>query len=232
MDEGHRQQPVELAVHDRASFQVQRREQAAFRVGEGDERDGRGEDHEELRQPEPDPSPGPGEVPVRGARVAGLLGQPAEARRDLRLVIGRRAAVSLAIGLHRRGQLAGSHPYAGEIAPRRVGGWVLAQPDHGLPRGCCLALVVEAVQGIAVAEQRGPGDRRVLVADGAPEVGDRGAGIAIVEPLAPARDQASGEVGVERALGAQRGVEGWVGEEVGAGSGALVSGVGHPGGRY
>ena len=63
------------------------------------------------------------------------------------------------------------------------------------------------------------------MADGPPEVGDRGAGVAIVEPLATTGDQALGEVGVERALGAERGVEGWVGEEV-------AGGVGHPSGRY
>ena len=52
-----------------------------------------------MRQPEPDRAAAAREVPVRGAGVAGLLGQPAESRGDLRLVLGGRAAIGLAIGV-------------------------------------------------------------------------------------------------------------------------------------
>src|SRR6185295_7058239 len=97
----------------------------------------------------------------------------AEARRDLRLVLGRRAAVRLAIRLGRRLQLTRADAHAREVSPRLVGGRVVAQPADRLPRRRGLALVVEAIQRVAVAEECGAGDRRVGVPNDAAEVDQR-----------------------------------------------------------
>ena len=73
------------------------------------------------------------EVALRGAGVAGLLVEPAEAAGDLGLVLGRRPAVRLAVGGDRAVQVAVADARGRDVPPRRVGRRRLGQLEDGRP---------------------------------------------------------------------------------------------------
>ena len=138
------------------------------------------------------------EVALGRAGVAGLLGEPAQPVRDLRLVLRRGPAVRLAVRAHRRPQ--GAHPDAGgrEVPPRPIGGRGLAQLDDRLPVGDRAVLVVQAVARLAQPEQRRGRDGRVVEPDDADVMGGRRLVLAGMEEVVRAREEA------DRGLARQR----------------------------
>ena len=228
MHERHAQQAIQLALADVESVEPELAEDGLARVVLGDQRDaGRDEDHGDG-QPEPDRAAAPREVPVRGAGVAGLLGQPAESRGDLGLVLRGSPAIGLSIGIDGLVQIARADAHARKVPPSPIRGSVLGQGGHGLPRRGGARLVVHPVQRVARPEQRGAGDLGLGMARGAPEVGDGQLVLAGLERRAAACDEAAGNDLRERALRLERRVELRVAQRV---EGCLV-GLVHPAGRY
>ena len=89
------------------------------------------------------------------------------------LVLARRSLVGLAIGVDGAGQVAVADAGRRDVAPGRVGERVLGQLEQRLPGLDRRRLVVEAVVDLAQAEQRGPGERRVVEPDDAREIPPR-----------------------------------------------------------
>ena len=118
------------------------------------------------RDPRP-VAPAAREVALRGAGVAGLLVQPAEPVGDLGLVLRGRPTVGFAVGRDRAVQVAVADPRRRDVPPGGVGRRRLRQLEDGRPARDRLRLVVEPVVGLAEAEQRRGGDRRVVEADDA-----------------------------------------------------------------
>ena len=111
------------------------------------------------------PLPAPGEVPGRGAGIAHLLGQPAQARCDLRPVLRGGPALGLAVGALGSGEVPVAHPHRGDLAPCPVRDTRFGQREDLLPRRPGLVLVVEAVQAHPQPEERGRGLLHVRGAD-------------------------------------------------------------------
>ena len=106
-----------------------------------------------------------GEVAPRRPDVAGLLRQPAEPVRDLRLVLGRCPPVRLAVGGDRALQVAVADAGRGDFAPGVVGRGRLGQLEDRLPGRDRAGLVVHPVAGLAGAEQRRRGHLRIVEAE-------------------------------------------------------------------
>ena len=111
------------------------------------------------------------EVALRGPGVAGLLGQPAEPAGDLGLVLGRRPAVGLAVGVDRAVQVAVADARRRDVPPgRRRSRASRGSSRTAVQRRDRLGLVVEPVVRLAEPEQGRRRDRRVVEADDAIEV--------------------------------------------------------------
>ena len=106
-----------------------------------------------------------GEVPSRGLRIPGFLGEPAQARGDLRLVGGRCPPVGLAIRLDRPVQVAMADPGRRDVPPGQIGRWCLAQLGRGLPRREGRVVLIESIARLAEAEQCRRGQRRIVEPD-------------------------------------------------------------------
>ena len=141
VEERHRPEPPVLPLRHAELVELERLEDVLALVGEQrGERDDRR--HRDDQQGERQPrrvAASAREVAPRGAGVAGLLGQPAEAVGDLGLVLGRRPPVGLPIGLDGARVVAGSDARGRDVAPGRVGrrrlGQVAGWPTRsGRPR--------------------------------------------------------------------------------------------------
>ncbi len=109
----------------------------------------------------------PGEVAPGGAAVAGLLGQPAQSRGDLRLVARRRPAVGLAVGLDRA---RGSLPSPDELRPRcsaRPGSCWASRRRPAAARQLARAWSSSLArnQTLPMPSMAAGGDRRIGIAD-------------------------------------------------------------------
>jgi hypothetical protein len=95
VEQDDRQQPPDLALGDERLVELERVVDAEAVGGEGRrERDGNRDPQDRVRGDGEMAAAAAGEVPPRGADVAGLLRQPAEAVRDVALVLERRAAIA------------------------------------------------------------------------------------------------------------------------------------------
>ena len=134
------------------------------------------------------------------------LRQPAEPVRDLGLVLGRRAAIGLAIGIDRAREVASRTRAAAMFRQAAYVDGVSRSSRTASQAATRRALVVEAVAGLAEPEEGRGGDRRVVEADDPPVAiaaarkspDSRSSPAAVEERRAPRRAERA------RALQAQR----------------------------
>ena len=106
-----------------------------------------------------------GEIAARGARVAGLFGKPPQAGGDEPLVRGRGAPLALAVGVERALEILGPNARRSDLTPGPIGRRRFRHRRDSLPRIECLAVAIQAIEGVAHSEQAGCGDVLVGHAD-------------------------------------------------------------------
>jgi len=218
MEQRDGEEPVELPVRDRAVNERERLEQRIVRLEDRGERHDDRDAQDRLGQSERAAATArAGEVAVRRAGLAHLLRQPAEAARDLRAILRRGSSVGFAIRVARRGQLAGPHPRARDLAPGPVGARCLRQLHDRLPGAERLGLVIHPEERVAGPEPGFGGHRRVVEPEDPAVIGQGLGRLAGFEVIAGAVEQAPRGRGRQGSLG---------------GPGRIEVGRIHRGGRY
>ena len=169
VDERDRPQPPQLPVRD--GHLVEQEDLENLRADRARELDGerhdRGDRHDHDRDRQAHVAACPGEVLPRGARVAELLGQPAEPVGDLGAILLRRALLRLPVGVERPAQVLRPDAPGRDVAPREVRGRVLGKTRRLLPRTERGVVLVHPVERLAEPDVRRGGDRGIVEADDA-----------------------------------------------------------------
>ena len=211
VDQNDGEQPIDLAAGDQVLVELElqleraagtdlaRRRRPALHRDQG--RDHRHADDQVGHEGRQHVAAAAREVAASGTGVAGLLGEPAQARGDQRLVGGGGAPLALAVGVERALEVLGANPRRRDLTPGSIRCRRLGQGGHLLPRGQGVGLAVQAVERVAHAVQGGRGNVPVRRAERPAVQGQGVFRLTRLQQLVGPLDQGDGRRPVQRARG-------------------------------